>query len=124
MTIAELAALRRIDEDLTKIDSALEVTQSDITADGRGLEGDGLFDGSVIGAARSALLKDRREAVSTKMWDIWLESLSRSQRPEQSLPGHRKVADAIRGQNEVAAADEVAEHILLVSDVAPLSDPS
>ncbi len=65
--IAELAALRRIDEDLARIDSALEIMQSDTTADGRGLKGDEPFYGSATRAARSALLQDLMEAISAKI---------------------------------------------------------
>ena len=49
-----------------------------------------------------------------------LESLGQPGRPEQSLASHRKIADAIRAQDSVAAAAAMLDHITLVSDVALL----
>ncbi len=120
--IASLAALRRTEDDLARIDSALHVMASDIAAGGRGLEGDELFHGSVTSAARSGLLADLMVVISAKIRESRLESLSQPERPEQSLASHRTIAQAIRDQDEEAAADAMAEHIRLVSDVALLRD--
>ncbi|QNN53549.1 FadR/GntR family transcriptional regulator [Nocardioides mesophilus] len=122
--IAHLAALRRTDEDLRRIDSALEVMARDIAAGGRGLEGDELFHGSVTSAARSGLLADLMLEISAKIRETRIESLSQPARPEQSLASHRKIAEAIRAQDQEAAADAMAEHIRLVSDVALLRETS
>lgn len=94
----------------------------DIAAGRRGLEGDELFHGAVTAAARSSLLTDLMAAISGAIRESRLESLSQPGVPEQSLTSHRKIADAIRAQDEEAAADAMAEHIRLVSDVALLRD--
>lgn len=120
--IAQLAALRRTDEELTRIDEGLQVMASDIAAGGRGLEGDKVFHSAVTAAARSPLLADLMGVISAAIHESRLESLSQPGRPEQSLAGHRKIAHAIRAQDEVAAGEAMGEHIRLVSDVALLRD--
>ncbi len=54
--IAALAAVRRTDEDLARIDDALAFMQADVDAGGRGVEGDERFHGAVTAAAHSLLL--------------------------------------------------------------------
>jgi GntR family transcriptional regulator, transcriptional repressor for pyruvate dehydrogenase complex len=120
--LAGLAARRRSDEDLARMEEGLEVMARDIAAGGRGLEGDELFHGSVTAAARSSLLADLMAVISAAIRESRLESLSQPERPEQSLASHRKIADAIRDRDDDGAADAMAEHIRLVSDVALLRE--
>ena len=54
--IAALAAARRTDDDLARIDDALAAMEPDIEAGGRGVEGDERFHGAVTAAAHSLLL--------------------------------------------------------------------
>ena len=49
-----------------------------------------------------------------------IESLSQSDGPHASLEGHRRIADAVRQQDSMAAGRAMAEHIKMVSDVALL----
>lgn len=120
--LASLAARRRTDEDLAKIDAALETMAADIEAGGRGLEGDELFHGAVTAAARSSLLADLMTELSAAIRESRIESLSQPERPQQSLASHRKIAEGIRARDEAAAGEAMAEHIRLVSDVALLRD--
>jgi GntR family transcriptional repressor for pyruvate dehydrogenase complex len=120
--LASLAARRRTDEDLAKIDAALETMAADIGAGGRGLEGDQLFHGAVTAAARSSLLADLMTELSAAIRESRIESLSQPERPQQSLASHRKIAEGIRARDEAAAGEAMAEHIRLVSDVALLRD--
>src|SRR4051812_5612991 len=55
--LAGLAAARRTDEDLARIDDALAVMERDIEAGGRGVDGDELFHAAVTTAGHSALLQ-------------------------------------------------------------------
>lgn len=120
--LAALAARRRTEEDLTRIEAGLDAMAADIEAGGRGLEGDELFHGAVTAAARSSLLADLMAEISAAIRESRLESLSQPERPQQSLASHRKIADAIRAQDESAAAHAMAEHIRLVSDIPLLRD--
>lgn len=51
-----------------------------------------------------------------------IESLSQERRPRASLEGHRRIAEAVRMQDSVAASRAMADHIRMVSDVALLRD--
>ena len=120
--LASLAAERRTDEDLARIEEALERMEADVARGGRGLEGDELFHGAVTAAARSSLLADLMTEISAAIRESRIESLSQPNRPEESLASHRQIADAIRAGDAEAAGDAMAEHIRLVSDVALLRD--
>lgn len=120
--LAALAAQRRTDEDLRRIDAALERMEQDIDAGERGLEGDELFHGAVTVAARSSLLADLMAEISAAIRESRIESLSQPSRPHESLASHRKIAEAIRAGDAEGAADSMAEHIRLVSDVELLRD--
>lgn len=120
--LAALAAERRTEEDLARIDSALDKMEQDIGRGERGLEGDELFHGAVTAAARSSLLADLMAGISAAIRESRIESLSQPDRPRQSLASHRKIADAIKAGDSATAAEAMAEHIRLVSDVALLRD--
>lgn len=120
--LAALAAERRTDEDIERIDAALAGMERDIDAGGRGLEGDELFHGAVTAAGRSGLLADLMSEISTSIRESRIESLSQDDRPRQSLASHRQIAEAIRAGDAEAAADAMAEHIRLVSDIEILRD--
>lgn len=120
--LAALAAQRRTDEDLRVIDQALDMMEHDVARGGRGLEGDESFHSAVTAAARSSLLADLMAEISAAIRESRMESLSQPNRPQESLASHRKIAGAIRARDSAGAADAMAEHIRLVSDVALLRD--
>jgi GntR family transcriptional regulator, transcriptional repressor for pyruvate dehydrogenase complex len=120
--LASLAALRRNEEDLARIDQALEAMAADIERGERGLHGDELFHAAVTAAARSGLLADLMAEISSAIRESRVESLSQPDRPRQSLASHREIAVAIRAGDPDAAATAMRDHIRLVSDVALLRD--
>lgn len=120
--LASLAAERRRQEDLDRIDAALAEMASAIERGERGLEGDEHFHGAVTAAARSALLADLMTEIAQAIRASRIESLSQPGRPEDSLVSHRKIAEAIRAGDPAAAAEAMAEHIRLVSDVELLRE--
>lgn len=120
--LAALAALRRSEADLERIDAALDEMQADIARGGRGLEGDELFHAAVTAAARSGLLADLMAEISTAIRETRIESLSQPDRPERSLASHRTISEAIRSRDPAAAGAAMAAHIALVSDVDLLRD--
>lgn len=121
--LASLAAQRRTEEDLERIDAALVQMERDIDAGERGLQGDELFHGAVTAAARSHLLADLMAEIATAIRESRIESLSQADRPRESLASHRQIAEAIRAGDAEAAAAFMAEHIRLVSDVELFRDP-
>ena len=120
--IAELAALRRTDEDLAQIDAALALMEEQIARGERGLDGDEHFHAAVTRAAHSSLLADLMKAIAAPISESRVQSLSQQGRPPRSLRGHRQIAEAIRAGNARAAARKMREHIELVAKVALLEE--
>jgi GntR family transcriptional repressor for pyruvate dehydrogenase complex len=120
--LAALAAVRRTDDDLARIDAALEVMAKDIAAGGRGVEGDELFHAAVTTAGHSALLQRLMGEISELVKETRIESLSQPERPRESLEGHRRIAAAIRERDAAAATEAMRDHVERVSDVALLRD--
>ncbi|WP_370514981.1 FadR/GntR family transcriptional regulator [Glutamicibacter sp. JC586] len=120
--LASLAAQRRTDADLKKINQALTVMSQEIKNGGRGEKGDELFHEAITGAAKSSVLQKLMTFISEMVLETRLESLGQPGRPERSLESHRKIAEAISDGDGEAAAVAMQEHIELVSDVALLKD--
>jgi GntR family transcriptional repressor for pyruvate dehydrogenase complex len=120
--IASLAARRRTDEDLARIDDALRAMEAEIEAGARGVEGDEQFHGAVTAAAHSMLLSRLMDEISDLIRETRIESLSQPGRPRNSLAGHRAIAEAIRAGDPETAAVAMHAHVDLVSDVAMLRD--
>jgi GntR family transcriptional regulator, transcriptional repressor for pyruvate dehydrogenase complex len=118
--LAALAAVRRTEEDLARIDHALEAMAADIDSGGRGVEGDELFHAAVTAAGHSGLLERLMGEISDLVRETRIESLSQPSRPKESLEGHRRIAAAIRDQDPAAASAAMREHVERVSDVALL----
>ncbi|MFD6517939.1 FadR/GntR family transcriptional regulator [Rhodococcus sp. NPDC060176] len=118
--LAELAASRRSDDEMTAIDRALWVMASEITEGDRGVSGDELFHNAITEAAHSPLLARLMSEIAGLIRETRIESLSQSGRPKASLGGHRRIAEAVRQRDSMAAGRAMAEHIRLVSDVALL----
>jgi GntR family transcriptional regulator, transcriptional repressor for pyruvate dehydrogenase complex len=120
--IATLAAARRTEEDLARIDDALRSMEVDIEAGGRGVDGDERFHGAVTAAAHSLLLARLMDEIGDLIRETRIESLSQPGRPRKSLAGHRAIAEAIRAGDAAAAAAAMHAHVELVSDVAVLRE--
>ncbi|MEF9874873.1 FadR/GntR family transcriptional regulator [Micrococcus antarcticus] len=120
--LAALAAARRTEADLRKIDHALEVMAAEIGEGGRGEHGDELFHEAITAAAKSAVLQKLMTFIAEMVLETRIESLGQPGRPERSLESHLKIADAIRRGDATGAAAAMGEHIEMVSDVALLRD--
>lgn len=118
--IASLAAERRTDADLSRIDEALAAMEADIEGGGRGVEGDERFHGAVTAAAHSDLLAQLMHEIAGLVRESRLESLSQHGRPRRSLASHRAIAEAIRAGDPAAAAAAMHAHVEMVSDVEML----
>ncbi|KFZ81027.1 GntR family transcriptional regulator [Amycolatopsis sp. MJM2582] len=122
--LAELAALRRSDEDLAAIDAALEFMKSEIEDGGHGAEGDRRFHEAITAAANNALLAEFMRSIDTQIAESRNESLRQPGRPWRSLSQHQKIAEAIRAGAPKAAANAMRQHVQTVSKVRLLTwDP-
>jgi len=118
--LAGLAAVRRTEEDLARIDEALAVMAADIEAGGRGVAGDELFHAAVTTAGHSALLQRLMSQISDLAKETRIESLSQPDRPVESVAGHRRIAAAIRDRDAAGATAAMTDRVERVSDVALL----
>jgi GntR family transcriptional regulator, transcriptional repressor for pyruvate dehydrogenase complex len=118
--IASLAASRRTEADLARIEDALAGMEADIEAGGRGVEGDESFHAAVTAAAHSLLLSRLMAEIADLIRETRIESLSQPGRPRDSLAGHRAIADAIRAGDPEGAARAMHAHVEMVSDVEVL----
>lgn len=118
--IASLAASRRTDADLQRIEEALVLMEEDVAAGGRGVEGDEHFHAAVTAAAHSQLLSRLMGEIAHLIRETRIESLSQPGRPRSSLAGHRAIAEAIRAGDPDLASRAMHEHVEMVSDVAVL----
>ena len=122
--LAQLAANRRTDDDLERIEAALQVMRDQVSAGDPPMEGDRLFHTAVVQAAHSSLLAAFYDEIRAEIATSRSESLRQPGRPEQSLADHEKIADAIRRGDPRAAAAAMHLHVDHVSRVRLLSwDP-
>ena len=120
--LAGLAAERRSDAEMAAIDAAIAAMEAEIDAGERGVAGDEQFHEAVTTAAHSPLLAKLMHEIAGLVRETRIESLSQPKRPRASLEGHRRIAEAVRRQDPVEAAQAMAAHIRLVSDVALLRE--
>jgi DNA-binding FadR family transcriptional regulator len=118
--LAALAAVRRTDEDLARIDEALERLAAEVRAGGRGVEGDERFHAAVTAAGHSGLLQSLVREIAEQVRETRIEALSQPGRPLELLAGHRSIARAVREQDPEGAAAAMRAHLDLVGDIALL----
>jgi GntR family transcriptional regulator, transcriptional repressor for pyruvate dehydrogenase complex len=115
--LAALAAQRRTEQDLDKIDAALAEMAVAIEAGELGDDADRHFHGAITAAARNPLLADFMANIADQIAESRVESLRQPGRPLQSLAQHHAVADAIRNGDPAAAAEAMHRHVGSVGKV-------
>lgn len=119
--LAELAAERRTDTDLTAIDAALEKMADEIKTGKIGEGGDQAFHESVMRAARSEIIGHMYAVIADDIAASRHESLSEVDRPLASLAQHRRIGAAIRDLDTVGAAQAMRDHLMTVRAVKLLT---
>ncbi|MGW0787994.1 FadR/GntR family transcriptional regulator [Streptomyces sp. NPDC002911] len=115
--LAELAAERRTEADLTALRASLAHMAADIADGGHGIEGDRRFHAAVTAAAHSALLAEFMRSIADQITESRHESLRQPRRPGRSLNQHRAILDAIAEQRGKAAAAAMRRHVRTVAKV-------
>jgi len=115
--LAELAAVRRTDDDLREIDAALDAMDEAIGRGEYGEAEDRRFHGAVTAAARNPVLARFMSQLADQIAESRRESLRQPGRPAQSLGQHRRIATAIRAADPAAAADAMHTHVRSVGRV-------
>jgi len=113
--LAQLAASRRTDEDLVRIDAALAFMRAQVDAGEPPMEGDRLFHTAVVTAAHSNLLAAFYDEIRAEIAQSRSESLRQPGRPKQSLGDHAQIAAAIRAADARGAAAAMHLHVDHVS---------
>lgn len=119
--IAELAALHWRDEDRASIERALERMDDDIVQGGIGAEADAAFHRAVTLASRNPIMLDLMEAVSDRISESRIASLSQPGRPPISLAGHRDIAAAVLDGDAQAAGNAMRAHLAVVGTIDELT---
>lgn len=119
--LAELAAERRTEQDLTEIDAALADMRAQVEAGDLGGDGDRRFHAAITAAAHSTMLAEFMRTIADEIAESRQESLRQPNRPPQSLGQHERIAEAIRAGNARTAVTAMRRHLRTVSRVRLLS---
>lgn len=111
---AELAALRRDDEDLARMVEAVRAMYAAISEGHAGIEGDRRFHAAILGAARNPLLEDLLRSLAEGTAPA---SLRRGGQPPRSLAAHRQILDAIIVRDADLARRLMREHLELTGQM-------
>ena len=115
--IAELAAQHCRDEDRRLMEQALQRMADDVAGGGTGAEADAAFHRAVTLASRNPVMLELMDAVSDRIWESRMASLSQPGRPPVSLAGHRAIAAAVVRGDAPAAAEAMRAHLAVVATV-------
>ncbi|MBG0855480.1 FadR family transcriptional regulator [Streptomyces spinoverrucosus] len=123
--LAELAAERRTEDDLTAMRSALAHMAGEIGQGAHGVEGDRRFHAAVTAAAHSSILAEFMGSIADQIAESRTESLRQPHRPNRSLAQHQAILDAIEAGQPRQAAAAMRRHVRTVAKVRLLSwDPT
>lgn len=115
--LAELAATRRTETDLTALRAALAHMAGEIASGGHGEEGDRLFHAAVTEAYHSPLLAEFMASLTDQITESRRESLRQPGRPDRSLAQHHAILDAIEAGEAKRAAAAMRRHVRTVAKV-------
>ena len=118
--LAELAAIRRTDDDIVAMRAALAAMETEIASAGLGLDGDAAFHHAVHRAGNNKVLEHVIDGLAEAIHETRVESLTEPNRPRRSLQAHRRILDAIEARQAARAADAMRAHLRQVADVALL----
>ena len=118
--LAELAAARRINDDVVAMKAAISKMDREIQAGGLGTEGDAEFHHAIALAARNEVLLHLVDAMAEVIHESRVESLSEPGRPPRSLHAHREILAGIEARSAGQAAEAMRQHLREVADVSLL----
>jgi GntR family transcriptional repressor for pyruvate dehydrogenase complex len=113
---AGVAADRRDDADLERLEAALEQMAREVDGGEAGDDGDRRFHAAVVAAAHNPVLAALAGELADPVDRIRIESLAQHGRPQRSLEDHRRILAAIRAGDARAAVAEMDRHLGRVAD--------
>ncbi len=108
---AKLAARRRDEEDLLRIEESLAFMQKEIGSGSIGLEGDNRFHKTVARATHNDVLMKMANLLESLLADTRRVTLELPGIPQEALEDHRTIYEAIRSRSEKQAAQSMKTHI-------------
>jgi GntR family transcriptional repressor for pyruvate dehydrogenase complex len=111
-----LAAGRRTDADMDRIQAAIDEMAIEIADGHDGQDGDRAFHRAVAAAAHNPVLLKLMKNLERDIARIREESLAQRGRPKRSLAAHRRILAAIRDGDPRAAVAEMDAHLAEVAD--------
>jgi GntR family transcriptional repressor for pyruvate dehydrogenase complex len=115
---AQMAALRRTDDDLAAMVAALRLMEQEIAGAEPGLRGDRTFHDAVLRAAGNEVLAKLLDGISDGSERIAQASLSRAGQPERSLAAHRLILDAVVMRESELARRLMHDHLELTGEIS------
>ena len=109
--IARLAATRRTEEDLSKIENSIHEMRREVASGKLGLEGDNMFHESVALATHNQVFAHMQEFAKTLLVKTRESSLSVKGIPEKGIKHHQSIFEAIKEGNAEEAASRMRNHI-------------
>ena len=114
---AELAALRRVDEDLARMVEAVRAMDAEVSQGEDGIEGDRQFHAAILATARNPVLDDLLGSLAAGAAQIAVASLRRPGQPPRSLAAHRLILDAVILRDGDLARQLMREHLVLTGQM-------
>jgi GntR family transcriptional repressor for pyruvate dehydrogenase complex len=116
--VVRLAAVRRDEEHIRKLDEAIRRMEQDISENGTGLNADNDFHAILADAANNRVLHEFVRLCGDLLEVEREEHLrTRAEEPRRALEQHRQILEAVRRQDSEDAQRLMEDHILKVSEV-------
>lgn len=116
--VVRLAAMRRDEEDLKKLQDAIDQMEAEIERGETGLAGDNAFHQILADASDNRVLQEFVRMCGDLLEVEREEHLrTRKQEPTRALKQHKAILKAVREQNTEEAQGLMEDHILKVSEV-------
>jgi GntR family transcriptional repressor for pyruvate dehydrogenase complex len=116
--LAELAAIRRTEDDIRSMEASIEAMDADIAVGGIGRDAARQFHETVTNAAQSAVLARMMAVLGPEFDAARLLCLEHPDRPRRSLEHHRLIVAAIRDGDPEASAHAMRLHLRVMADLS------
>jgi GntR family transcriptional repressor for pyruvate dehydrogenase complex len=116
--LAELAAVRRTEQDMADMERSIDAMALDIASGGIGKEAASRFHQAVTRAAQNAILARLMSELGDEFDAARMICLEHPDRPRRSLEHHRLIVSAIRSGDPDGAANAMRLHLRVMADLA------
>ena len=115
--IARLAALRRTEEDLTKIGESINLMREDINNGGIGIEGDTAFHDALAAACYNSVFEKMLSMAKVLLVKTRQTTLQMKGEPEKGLQDHIEIFNAVKKGDSELSLKLMMEHIVKAQEI-------